>query len=95
MDRWHPAHSGKLRVRSWDGEECSVVYDVISGDTHLLDDLSLELLALIDAQPGTTSELARQVGDFFADGCSDEQIEFVQATLLQLQSVGLVTRNTP
>lgn len=95
MDRWHPTHSGKLRIRSWDGEESSVVFDVISGDTHLLDDLSLELVGLIDAQPATTSELAHKVADHFADGYNDEQIEFVQASLLQLQSVGLVARNTP
>lgn len=71
------------------------MFDAISGDTHLLDDLSLHLLERVNAHAATTQELAQQASSLFEGGFSAEQVEFVQASLLQLQSVGLVTRNTP
>lgn len=92
MTRWSVGHSGNLRIRNWDNEELHVVFDVTSGDTHLLDDLSLQLLHLISAQASTTSTLTDAVADHFAEGERREMEEFVDATLLHLQDSGLASR---
>jgi PqqD family protein of HPr-rel-A system len=95
MASWGPAHSGKLRVRSWCDDEFNIVFDAASGDTHLLDDLSLRLLELVNQQRCSTTVLAEQVSEFFADGLHQDQSAFVEKTLLQLQATGLVVCNAP
>lgn len=95
MVSWQPAHSGKLCIRSWDDDDFNIVFDAISGDTHLLDDLSLRLLELINQHGLPTTTLADQVSDFFTGGSRSELLEFVEATLLQLQATGLITHSAP
>lgn len=92
MVKWSRAHSGVLRVRSWSDDELHVVLDTMSGDSHLLDDLSLRLLQLIGAQAQTTNALTDQVSDFFASGDRQDMEAYVGATLLHLHDTGLASR---
>ncbi len=52
---WHLGRGVKLLWRSWDDEV--VVYNVTSGQTHLLDAFSAAVLKTIEATPGTLEQL--------------------------------------
>ena len=54
---WRLAPGQRLLHRCWDGE--CVIYNDLSGDTHLLDDFTFDLLRLLQAMPQTALALAR------------------------------------
>ena len=53
---WRLASGQSLQYRCWDGE--CVLYNDLSGDTHLLDELALALLEELQAGPRCTARLA-------------------------------------
>lgn len=57
---WRLAPGQRLLHRCWDGE--CVIYNDLSGDTHLLDDFTFELLRLLQAAPQSAPALAAAVG---------------------------------
>ena len=63
---WRLAPGQRLLHRCWDGE--CVIYNDLSGDTHLLDEFTFELLRLLQAVPQTGSSLAASLGLDAADG---------------------------
>lgn len=71
--QWRIVPGQSLRSRSWDGQ--SVLYNDISGATHLLDDVTLDLLhALQDASLG-------------AEDWADPELEPTLAALAKLYLV--------
>lgn len=92
MAFWSSISADKLLVRTWCGEDVSVVYNGISGDTHLVEELALHLLKLLGVAPRSTDTLARQLADFFVEHDQDRIREFIESTLLQLEAFGLVYR---
>jgi PqqD family protein of HPr-rel-A system len=76
----------------WEDEDClTVVYDIRTGDTHLVEDVAMALLGLIRQSPLDVETLAAQLVDFFLEDDPQRIQEFVGATLLQLKALGLVT----
>jgi PqqD family protein of HPr-rel-A system len=63
---WCLAPGQRLLHRCWE-DEC-VIYNDLSGDTHLLDEFTWELLRLLQAAPQTTPTLAEALGLDIADG---------------------------
>ncbi len=56
-----------MLVRQWESDPLSLVYDPLSGDTHVLDALLVELLQLTGHLHGRTVEdLALDLADVFA-----------------------------
>jgi len=53
---WRLVPGQRLQYRCWDGE--CVLYNDLSGDTHLLDELALALLEELQAGPRSTARLA-------------------------------------
>jgi PqqD family protein of HPr-rel-A system len=53
---WRLAPGQRLQYRCWDGE--CVLYNDLSGDTHLLDEFALALLAQLQAAPRSADQLA-------------------------------------
>ncbi|MGJ9418441.1 HPr-rel-A system PqqD family peptide chaperone [Massilia sp. CMS3.1] len=63
---WRLAPGQRLLHRCWDGE--CVLYNDLSGDTHLLDEFALALLHHLQAGPQPASRLAAHFEfDFDAD----------------------------
>jgi PqqD family protein of HPr-rel-A system len=63
---WRLTPGQALRYRQWQGE--SVLYNDLSGDTHLLADASLHVLLQLQAGPAAQSALAASVrAEFDAD----------------------------
>ncbi|QOL50966.1 HPr-rel-A system PqqD family peptide chaperone [Massilia litorea] len=57
---WRLVSGQRLRYRCWDGE--CVLYNDLSGDTHLLDEFALALLAQLQAAPQAVVQLAAAFG---------------------------------
>jgi PqqD family protein of HPr-rel-A system len=90
MNAWSCAARERFIVRSWSGEE-GVVFDTLSGDTHLLEPLALELLRHLD--PGVARS-ARALLEYLADSIEDTPPEAalaaVEHSLESMRRVGLV-----
>jgi PqqD family protein of HPr-rel-A system len=56
---WRLSAGQRLRRRQWDGE--CVLYNDLSGDTHLLGADALELLLALHAGPADTDALERRL----------------------------------
>ncbi len=87
---WQFCADAEPLIRQWDDDELCVVYQPLSGDTHLLDLLSVEVLRLVKLQD-------RTVGDLLTDICPDltdepmvEASQQLVATLDKLQRMGFV-----
>ncbi|RMF08805.1 MAG: HPr-rel-A system PqqD family peptide chaperone [Alphaproteobacteria bacterium] len=68
----------------------TVLFDPRSGDTHLLDVLSREVLDLIADQPRTTGDLARALGDLMPTTAYDEIAARVDDIVDHLDRMGLI-----
>jgi PqqD family protein of HPr-rel-A system len=53
---WRLTRGQRLLHQCWDGE--CVLYNDLSGDTHLLDEFALALLEQLQAAPQSTAQLA-------------------------------------
>jgi PqqD family protein of HPr-rel-A system len=59
--RWQLIRADALRVREWD--DAGVIYDAVSGNTHLIDALGLELLDLLRQRSWELDELVTELRD--------------------------------
>jgi len=91
---WSRASDGFFHSRSWDDSGFAVVYCPASGDTHLLESLSLDLLNLIPSLPQTAESLAVAFSPFVPADDHDDIREFVELTLLKFSEVGLVVSHS-
>jgi len=85
---WQIAHGQQLVARSW-GDEF-VLYNNLSGDTHLLDADSMDVLLQLRCAPASMADL---VACFAGDMEPDDLIalpETVAALLAQLEKMYLV-----
>ena len=90
MNTWYCAGRERFLVRSWSGEE-GVVYDVLSGDTHLLEPLALELLQRLEPDVAHSARaLLDGMADIIADDAPDSALTAVEQSLESMRRVGLV-----
>lgn len=90
MNTWSCAASERFRIRSWSGDE-GVVYDTLSGDTHLLEPLALELLHCLDsAPPRSARALLGDLADSVGDDGLESALHAVEQSLESMRRVGLV-----
>lgn len=91
-ERWCLRRAGALHIKTWDEDE-SVVYDAVSGDTHLVDPLALVILQELER---TTECAVHQLVQRLRDKCevqSDGEIAArIEQCLHGLNRIGLVTR---
>ena len=91
---WQVAPGQQLASWGWDDE--FVVYNNLSGDTHLLDADSVELLALLQRAPATIETLAAQLTDGVAPDDAAALPDTLAALLAQLKKLYLVeSSSTP
>lgn len=88
---WSLAFPEKLCLRSWGDEDLSVVYNTLSGDTHLVESPGAEILQLLTESPHTAESLVSALGDLFQDHEQSRLVQYIGATLLRLKEVGLIT----
>jgi PqqD family protein of HPr-rel-A system len=91
---WTDASPEAVRVKQWDGDPLSIVYQPLSGDTHLLDPLPVELLRLVGAQPQTLAQLAAELADALCALDTADALDLLENSLVKLQEMGLVQRRS-
>ncbi len=90
MNTWSCAGRDRLLVRSWSGEE-GVVYDTLSGDTHLLEPLALELLQqLAPGVPRSARALLDELADLIEDTAPESALAAIEQSLESMRRAGLV-----
>ena len=83
---------GPALYRHWEGEQLVVVFQPASGDTHLLDTLSAEVLRLLSPTPQTAAAIWQRLME--RTGLTTEQFPFArfQTVLAQLEQLDLIER---
>jgi PqqD family protein of HPr-rel-A system len=85
---WRIAPGQQLAARGWEDE--FVLFNNLSGDTHLLDADSMALLEQLQQGPSSAAALARTVaGDVHPDDAA-ELPETISSLLSQLKALYLV-----
>lgn len=86
--RWSLLDPEKLQLRSWDSG--TVVYNGLSGDTHLLSPLAGDILSQLKTAPATGEQLLSAMKDHFVEDNCDEALDIIETILHELQAIDLV-----
>ena len=78
----------ELLWREWEGE--SVVFNVNSGNTHLVNPTVVEVLRMIEKDALTPCEISQRLIATVGGSCDDEIISNVENLLANLDRLGLV-----
>jgi PqqD family protein of HPr-rel-A system len=84
---WRVVPGQLLACREWDGE--AVLYNDLSGNTHLLDGAALDVLQALRAAPLDAAALAQRLAGRFGAGADEirPEIEDMLAELARLDLV--------
>ena len=83
---WRLTPGQALASREWDGE--AVLYNDLSGNTHLLDGAAIDLLQALRDRPDTAAGLAERLADCFeAEGDLVAAIDDMLAALAGLDLI--------
>jgi PqqD family protein of HPr-rel-A system len=86
---WQVVPGQSLAFREWEGE--AVLYNDLSGSTHLLDGAAVDLLYALRERPADNAALASQLADRFGAGAADAgflaEIDEMLAALARLDLV--------
>jgi len=89
--RWQLLRADAVHVREWD--DSGVIYDAISGSTHLIDVLGLELLDLLRQRSWSVAELVEELSHTMPDDFDPAVLpQTLTAKLEQLARLDLATR---
>lgn len=83
---WRVLPGQALHHRSWDDEY--LVFNNLSGDTHLLDGGAMQLLLAVAAAPGDTASLGSRLHS--ALGLDQYELDEIPAMLEQLRALSLI-----
>ena len=85
---WQVSGAGKLHWRCWEGEY--VVFNPLSGDTHLLDVVAAGVLMDILDNPSTTGDLVGRAAGFLEVESGEALSSYVKDILQKLDELGLI-----
>lgn len=77
-----------LLWNQWDDEP--VVYNIISGNTHLITPAAAKVLRRLEQQPSTASQLAESIASEFNVDSDQEVVEYIERLISDLDELGLV-----
>lgn len=88
---WVVDGDGALLLRQW-GDEC-VVYNSVSGDTHLLNALGGVALTSLLQAPSTADDLAHHVASQLGFEADAAFLETIEALLGDFERIGLIRQH--
>jgi PqqD family protein of HPr-rel-A system len=88
---WQPALTGRTRLKMWDDDDTGVLYDVVSGDTHVLDPLAMEVLRLLFDRPSGMADLCRHLQALSPELDQARLPLLVSRVLARLHTHGLIS----
>ena len=83
---WRVLPGQALRQRAWDDDY--VVFNSLSGDTHLLDGGAMQLLLAVAQVPASSAVLAERLR--LAFGLDQQEIDEIPAMLNDLRALSLI-----
>lgn len=89
--QWRVISDTALCFHSWNGE--FVVYNTLSGDTHLLGSMAAQILLKLQQTPSDVITLAGSLGQLSQTELDDELSLQVEHLLADLDKLALVTRS--
>jgi PqqD family protein of HPr-rel-A system len=92
--RWRLLTASSLKFHAWPGEEFVLVFHSASGDTHLVDALSAEVLRRLQDGPLTEETLWRRLLEQTGFSVEEFPLDRLQPILTQLEQLSLVERAT-
>lgn len=90
MACWKLTSPSRVSIQSWVDDELAVVFDNVTGDTHLVDSSATEILELLKASPHSIEEISRAMGGWFSSSDPAKISDFILSTLLHLRDIGLI-----
>ena len=87
--RWVATSDFPLIWRNWDADEY-VVYSIASGDTHLLNEVTAEVLRQLERSVVDFPDLARNVANSLGTELNQQTETYVAKLLVYLDQIGLV-----
>ncbi|WP_075794076.1 HPr-rel-A system PqqD family peptide chaperone [Massilia putida] len=84
---WRLTPGQALACREWDGE--AVLYNDLSGSTHLLDGAALDLLLALRDEPADAVMLAARLAERF-DAGDDNLVSLIDEMLVALAGLDLI-----
>ncbi len=85
---WHIPADQEIFWRHWEGDY--VIFNSLSGETHILDIASGKVLRRIMNGPSTTEDIRSEIGDFLEVRNDSELACAVDKILNSLEDAGLV-----
>ncbi len=85
---WHIPAGQEILWRHWEGDY--VIFNSLSGETHILDITSGKVLKRIMKGPSTTEGIRSEIGDFLEVRNNSELARAVDKILSGLEDAGLV-----
>ena len=85
---WQLKSPAELKWHQWDDE--IVIYNVTTGDTHLIDSAGAQILQAIQESPKNLSELLKDLGDQGDAGTLHRQFAYIESLLVKLYRLGVV-----
>lgn len=94
MTVWAPIARAAIHSRSWPDDDSAVVYNELTGATHLLDALAFELLRMIVESPRSTIQLRSELTASLAEVTPSAADAAVEAALARLRDNALIASRT-
>ena len=88
--KWRLISDQALHFRLWDDE--FVVYNSLSGDTHLLGSTAAQILLKLQQAPSDSTTLAESLAPLLNDERDDEFVVQVEHILADLDTLALIER---
>lgn len=90
---WIADDSSRFLSRYWDDE--AAIYDTLTGDTHLLEPVAVEVVAMLRQGHHTSTDLANALADRFAISPEDDILAVTESTLKRLEAIGIAVAACP
>lgn len=91
--KWQVIAPDALHTRAWDNEV--VVYETTSGNTHLLDAVTAQVLATVAHAPADTAAIAQTLADLWPEAPAERVHEQVDVILAELAGISLIMPVAP
>ena len=89
---WRVSSGNDIAIRYWDGD--FVVFNSLSGETHLLDIVSGKVLSRIMEGPASPFEIQSEIADFLDVENQQDLTNAIEEILNRLEDAGLVEIHT-
>jgi PqqD family protein of HPr-rel-A system len=88
--KWSLISDQALHFRSWDDE--FVVYNSLSGDTHLLGSVAAQILLKLQQAPSNSATLAESLAPLLHADRDDDVVAQIEHILADLDTLALIER---